>query len=166
MEDALTYGTVVSALKVFSPRLVLGAGTSVSRQFYSIKVSPFAIVNWRIGEHWRLANAFPSGPLGGAGIELRHAPDADWEIAAGGVLRSDRWRLSATGAYPDAIGEKSSMPMFGRVSRRFGPLWRADLYAGAFTDGRLRVKDSDGNELVSRKYAASAAFAATLSFKR
>src|SRR5262245_19429956 len=46
-DDALTYGAVMSAVKVVNPKLTLGAGASVNRMFYSVKVSPFLIINWK-----------------------------------------------------------------------------------------------------------------------
>src|SRR6185503_16381043 len=56
-EDALTYGAVVSAVKVVSPKLTLGAGASINRQFYSVKVSPFLIINWKWSDRFKIANA-------------------------------------------------------------------------------------------------------------
>ena len=164
--DALTYGAVVSALKVLKPDLILGAGASVYRQFYSIKTSPFLIINWKLNEKLRIANALPAGPEGGAGIELRWTLSPDWELAGGGVLRSDRYRLKATGPAAGNIAETSSMPMFLRLSRKLGSEFKADLYSGVMAQGRLRTRDSDGLQLASTSYGAAPAIAATISFKR
>jgi hypothetical protein len=165
-EDALTYGAVVSALKVLKPDLILGAGASVYRQFYSIKTSPFLIINWKLSEKLRIANALPAGPEGGAGIELRWTLTPDWELAGGGVLRSERYRLKAIGSAKGNIAETSSMPMFVRLSRKLGSDFKADLYAGMMAQGRLRTRDSDGHQIVSSSYGAAPAIAATISFKR
>ena len=164
--DALTYGAVVSALKVIKPDLILGAGASVYRQFYSIKTSPFLIINWKLNEQLRIANALPAGPEGGAGIELRWTLTPDWELAGGGVLRSDRYRLKATGSAAGNIGETSSMPMFLRLSRKLGSEFKADFYAGTMAQGRLRTRDSDGLQIASTSCSAAPAIAATISFKR
>lgn len=164
--DAVIYGTVLSMAKVFDPRLTLGAGASLSHQFYSNKVSPFLIINWRLSERLRIANAFSAGPEGGAGIELRDTLTPEWELAVGGVLRSDRYRLADSGAYPGAIGEKGGIPVFARASRKFGEHLRADVYAGVLAQGRIRIKDDDGNELATTRYPAQPAFAATLAFRR
>ena len=164
--DALTYGTVVSAVKVVGPNLTLGGGASVQRQFYSVKVSPFAIINWKLNERLRIANALPAGPEGGAGIEARGTLTPDWELALGGVIRSDRYRLAGDGPYAGFIGETSSMPIFARLSRKLGPKFRADLYAGALANARLRIKDSDGNEVARTDYPVAPAIAATVSFRR
>lgn len=164
--DALTYGAVASAVKVFGPRLTLGGGASVNRQFYSVKVSPFAIVNWKLNDRLRIANALPAGPEGGAGIEARGTLTPGLELAVGGVLRSDRYRLADEAPYAGFIGETSSTPIFARLSRKVGTTFRADFYAGTFTSARLRIKDPDGHEVATTSYAAAPAIAMTLSFKR
>jgi hypothetical protein len=161
--DALTYGAVLSAAKVFSPRFTLGAGASVSRQFYSVKRTPFIIVNWKLTDRLRIANAVPAGPLGGAGVELCYAPVPDWELAGGGVWRSDRWRLEKQGSSAGHVGETSFIPLLTRLSRKLGPKARLDLYAGASTDNRLTVKDSDGREIAHHHYGVVPAISATLS---
>jgi hypothetical protein len=163
MADAGIYGAVLSAASVFSPKFVLGAGASVTRQFYSVKSSPFVIVNWRITDRLRLANAAPAGPLGGAGVELRHAPTPEWELAGGGVWRSDRWRLEKHGASAGNVGETSSVPLLARLSRKLGPKTRIDLYAGAMASNRLTVKDSDGHEIAHDDYGIVPGISATLS---
>jgi hypothetical protein len=163
--DALTYGAVVSAVKVVNPNLILGAGASVNRMFYSVKVSPFLIINWKWSDRFRITNALPAGPEGGAGIEASWTLTPDWEAAGGGVLRSDRYRLANDGPYAGLIGETASIPMFARLSRKLGPHLKADLYAGVLANGRLRIKDSDGNEVAHTNYPFAPAVAISLSFK-
>ncbi len=166
LDDALTYGAAVSVVKVFNPDLTLGAGVSVNRQFYSVKKSPFAIVNWKLNDRLRIANALSAGPVGGSGIELRCTLSPEWELAAGGVVRSDRYRLASGGAYSGQVGETSSLPMFARLSRKLGPMFKLDLYAGGLAKGRLRIKDSEGRDLASTEYPFAPAIAATVSFRR
>lgn len=166
MGDELTYGTVLGVVKVLNPRLTLGAGSSVSRQFYSDKVSVFLIVNWQLHERLRIANAHGAGPLGGAGVELRYTLDPAWELAVGGVIRSDRFRLADSQAYAGAIGERGGMPVFARASRRLGEQLRADLYAGAMLAGRLRIKDDGGDELATTRYPVAPAVAITFACRR
>ena len=169
--DAFTYGAVFSALKVFSPKFVFGGGVSAYRQFYNVKTSPFVIINWRLTDRLRIANALPAGPEGGAGVELRYAPDARWEFAAGGVSRGARFRLAPTvygaaaGQTAREIGETQTIPLFARVSRSIGERTKADLYAGGLFRGSLRVKDSGGHDIESAEWGPAPAFALTLSGK-
>ncbi|MFI5371247.1 MAG: hypothetical protein ACHQ52_06780 [Candidatus Eisenbacteria bacterium] len=164
--DALIYGAVVSAVKVFSPRFLLGGGASIYRQFYDVKTSVFVIVNWQLTDKLRITNALPAGPEGGAGVELRDALTPDWDLAAGGVYRSDRFRLRSTSPAMGDVGEPSSIPIFARVSRRLGPSFKFDVYAGALFNGKLTVRDANGRELASDGYRTAPAIAATVSFKR
>ncbi len=164
--DGLTYGAVVSAVKVFRPDLTLGTGASIHRRFYSVKVSPFVVVNWKLNEYLRIANTLSAGPEGGAGVELRWTFAPDWELAGGGVTKSDRYRLAPAGPYAGDIGETSSIPLFARLSRKLGPLFKADLYLGSMAQGRLKIKDSGGREIASDDYRIAPAIAATISFKR
>ncbi len=161
--DALIYGGVVSAVGVFGRGRVLGAGASVTRQFYSVKTSTFVVIDWRLGERVRIANAFPSGPLGGAGVELRAVPAAGWELAAGGVWRSDRWRLAHRTLGAGDVLEGSAIPMLLRASRTLGPGTRFDVYAGAEVANRLTYRDADGHELARRTQPATPVFALALS---
>jgi hypothetical protein len=150
--DGLIYGAVVSVAKVVSPRLVLGGGASVSRQFYNVKTSPFVIINWRITDRLRVANAAGASPLGGAGVEMRYAVTPDWEVAGGGVYRSDRFRLDARGRYAGQVGEAAGIPLLARISRRLDARSAVSVYAGAVIDGSLKIRDSDGREIVSDAY--------------
>jgi hypothetical protein len=162
-DDALIYGAVLSAARVFSPGFTLGVGASLSRQFYSVKTTPFVIVNLKISDRLRIANAVPAGPLGGAGVELRCALTPDWDLAGGGVWRSDRWRLEDDGSAAGRVGETSYIPLLARLSRKLGPKNRFDLYAGALTQNRLTVRDSDGNEIAHDDYRIVPTISGTLS---
>jgi hypothetical protein len=163
--DALIYGAALSAAKAFSPRFTLGAGASVSRQFYSVKSTPFVIVNWKLTDRLRIANAVPAGPLGGAGVELRYAPTPAWELAGGGVWRSDRWRLEDDGPAAGRVGETSFIPLLARLSRKLGPKARFDVHAGALTNNRVTVKDSDGRVITRDDYGVVPTISATVSGK-
>ena len=164
--DGLIYGAVFSAIKVVSPGRVVGLGASVYRQFYSVKVSPFVVVNWKLSDRLKLANALPAGPEGGAGVELRYQVSKVWESAAGGVYRSDRSRLGKTGRYAGEVGETSFIPLFVRLTRKLGARSSVDIYGGALLNGRIRIKTSGGgDEIVSDDFSTAPAVAVTLSIK-
>ena len=96
-------------------------------------------------------------------MELRFAATPDWEIAAGGVSRSDRFRLAARGAGKGDVGETSGIPLLARVSRRFPSKSRLDVYAGVMANGKLTIRDADGNARVKETCDTAPALAATLS---
>lgn len=163
--DALVYGAIVSATKVFSPNLVLGIGASVVHQIDENKVFPFVIVQWQIDERWRLGNPFRAGPAGGAGLELAYTIDDNWEIAGGGTYRSYRFRLADDGPTPDGIGENRFFPVFARLTRKFGPRTRLDLYAGVSAGGRLSVDSAQGDQVARDDYKTAPAIGLTLSHR-
>ena len=163
--DALAYGAVLSAAKVFSPDLVLGLGAGVFRQIDETKVFPFLIVNWKLSDRLRLTNPFVAGPVGGAGLELLYTWDDNWEFAGGGTYRSYRFRLKDDGPTPGGIGEHRFVPLYARVARKLTPQTKVDFYVAMFLGGQLSVIDANGNDRYSTDYGASPAIGATLSHR-
>jgi hypothetical protein len=163
--NALIFGGIVTASKVFSPSLVIGIGAGVVRQIDETKVFPFVIINWQIDEHWRVANPFAAGPAGGAGVELAYAPDERWEFAIGGAYRLYRFRLNGSGPAPGGVGENRFIPLFARITRKLGPQIRIDLYAGASVYGRLSVDDASGNGFAQDDYKTAPVIGVTLAHR-
>ena len=163
--DALTYGAIFAATRVFTPSLTLGLGVGVIRQIDETKVFPFLIVDWKISDRWRLANPFPAGPAGGAGLELVYAPDDHWEFAGSGAYRSTRYRLDSAGAAPGGVGENRFSPLFARVARNFGAQTKVDLYAGVALRGRLLVADASGATVARDDYSTAPLIGLTLAHR-
>jgi hypothetical protein len=159
--NVLNYGAIMSATRIFSPGLVLGAGVGVFRQIDTTKVFPFLIVQWQIDDHWRLANPLRAGPAGGAGLELAYAFDDRWEVAGGGAYRSYRFRLDDAGIAPGGVGENRFFPVFLRATRKFGPSTQVDFYAGASAGGRLSVDSAQGDAVARDDYRTAPALAVT-----
>ena len=160
--DALEYGAVVTAAKVFSPSLTLGLGAAVFHQIYETKVFPFPVIQWQIDEHWKLTNPFEAGPAGGAGLELTYGFNDRWEMGAGGSYRSYVFRLSQDGPVGNGIGQNNFVPVFLRVSYHAGKQFQLDLYAAALTGGKLTVKNASGNDLSNDSYKTAPALGMTL----
>jgi hypothetical protein len=163
--NAINYGAIVSATKIVSPRLVLGAGVGVFRQIDETKAFPFLVVNWQIDEHWRLSNPFRAGPAGGAGLELAYAFNERWEIAGGGTYRSYRFRLDDHGLAAAGVGENRFFPVFARVTRKMGPQTRFDFYAGLSLGGRLTATDDNGNDVAEDDYSSAPVLGLTFSHR-
>jgi hypothetical protein len=162
---ALIYGAILSATKVYSPALVLGVGASVVRQIDETKVFPFLIVRSQIDDRWLLANPFPAGPAGGAGLELAYAIDDNRELAGGGAFRSSRFRLKDDGPTPGGIGENRFFPAFARLTRKFGSKTRLDFYAGVSAGGRLTVENAQGRQVGQDDYTTVPAIGLTLAHR-
>lgn len=163
--DALEYGGVVIASRVFSPRLTLGLGAAIYRQIDETKVFPFLAIDWKIDDAWRLANPFPAGPTGGAGLELTYKFAEGWEAGFGGTYRSFDFRLDEGGPVPGGIGENTYIPVFFRLSRNIGRQAQVDFHAAALANGRLKVKNRDGNDLSTDDYKTAPAVGLTLRYR-
>lgn len=162
--DGLNYGAVFGVTKVFSPTLVMGFGLGVFRQIDDTKYFPYLIVNWQINDRLRLSNPLPAGPAGGAGLELVYAFDQGWELAGGAAYRDYRFRLNEDAAAPDGLGRNTGVPVFARLTRKFGPKARIDFYAGLVADGKLRLLDTNGETLQSVDYGSAPLLGVTGSF--
>ena len=104
-------------------------------------------IYWKITDRLRLTNPFRAGPTGPAGLELVYKRDEKWEFAGGGAARGFRFRLDDKGPAPDGVGEQSGLPLFARITYKFGPRFKLDFYAGAIVGGQLAVEDSKGDLL-------------------
>ena len=163
--NAVEYGAVVVATKDFSPTLSVGIGAAMFRRLSETRTFPFLAIDWRINDAWRLANPFPAGPSGGAGLELRYAFAEGWEAGFGGTYRSFDFRLDQGGPVPDGIGENTFIPVFFRLSRNIGRQAQVDFYAAALANGRLKVKNQDGNDLATDDYRTAPAAGITLRYR-
>jgi hypothetical protein len=160
--DALTWGAVASVAKVYSKDLVLGIGVSAFRRIDETQALPFLIIDWRIDDKWRIANPFPAGPAGGAGIEAVYAPNERWEFAPGISYRSYRFRLATDNATPSGVGENHFIPMFLRVTRKLSKDARIDLYGVLATYGKASVDYENGGGRYTDNWATAPALGATL----
>ena len=162
-EPGRNFGAILGASKAFSQDRVIGIGVGVFHQIDQTRVFPFPIVNWRIDERWKIANPLRAGPAGGAGLEVAYALSEQWELAGGGTYREYRFRLKDSGPNANGIGQNEGIPLFARLTRKLGANARLDAWAGATIAGTLKLRDPDGNTLVSSDYNAAPFVAVTLS---
>ena len=160
--DALTWGAVASAAKVYSKDLVLGLGVGAFRRIDKTQVLPFLVVNWRISDTWRIANPFQAGPAGGAGLEAVYSPNERREYALGLSYRSYRFRLATDNATPSGIGENSFIPIFLRVTERLSKDARLDFYGALATYGNASVDYQNGGGRYNDDYNIGPALGVTL----
>lgn len=159
--DGLNYGAVVGVTRRISPMLVVGLGLGAFRQIDENRYFPFVIVNWRITDALRLSNPLQAGPAGGAGLELAYAWSNDWELAGGAAYRDYRFRLKSDGPVANGLGQNSGVPLFVRLTRKFGPAAQLDLYAGYVLGGKLKLMNESGDTVQQSNYGASPMLALT-----
>src|SRR5262245_52473010 len=68
--DSIVWGAIVSGTKRFADGNRLGLGVGVYDRIEKTVALPFLIVDWRLGDRWRIINPLAAGPTGPAGLEL------------------------------------------------------------------------------------------------
>ena len=63
------------------------------------------------------------------------------------------------------MGENRFVPLFARVTRKFGAQTRLDFYAGISVGGQLSIDGANGNSLASDDYKTAPALGVTLSHR-
>ncbi len=159
--DAHNFGAVLGATRFYSRTLLVGFGLGAFRELDRNHYFPFVIVNWQITDQLRLSNPLRAGPAGGAGLELSYALTKGWETGVGAAYREYRFRLSRAGPTPNGIGQNEGVPVFARLTRRFGPVGQLDLFAGVVTSGKLEVINAAGATVQSTGYGLAPLFALT-----
>jgi hypothetical protein len=145
--EALSFGGVLSASRLFDGGNRLGLGVGVFQRFEKTSVFPLLLVDWKLSDRWRLTNPLSAGPTGPAGLEIDYRFDDRWSAGLGAAWRTTRFRLSEAGPVPNGIGEERGFPVFLRATRSFGRGISMNLYAGVVAAGQLRVEDQNGNGL-------------------
>jgi hypothetical protein len=161
--EAIQWGAVFSATRIFGDGNRLGFGLGVFERLEKTTYFPLVLVDWKLGDRWRLVNPLPAGPTGPAGLELDYRFDGGWNVGLGAALRSIRFRLSESGPVPNGIGEERGVPVFLRATRGLGDGMTLHLYAGVITGGELRLEDPSGNRLREVDLGTTPIFGATFS---
>ena len=145
--DSRTWGAVLSAVRVDPAGNRIGIGIAVYDAIEETKVFPVVVVDWRLGDRWRLINPLPAGPTGPAGLELDYQFDGGWSLGVGAAYRTLRFRLSDSGPVSSGVGEINGVPIFARATYDLSKQLTLHIYAGAIVGGELRVEDRNGNLL-------------------
>ncbi len=153
-----TWGGVGLAFRSFGPRLVLGLGLAVRHGLGSTWWFPVPVLRWQVTEGLTLVSGRPGAAAGPAGVELQGQVAPGWELAGGAGYRSSRFRLDGDGPAPGGVGEVRGVPVWGRLTRRFGERGSIDLAAGWVLGGRVELRDDQGHE-VARDRGGPAPFA-------
>ena len=143
--ESLTWGGVFSATRFFADGNRLGLGVGIFQRLEKTSIFPLLLVDWKLGDRWRLVNPLSAGPTGPAGLEIDYRLDGGWNLGLGAAWRTTRFRLSESGPVANGIGEERGFPVFLRATRNFGAGITMNLYAGVVTAGQLRVEDPNGN---------------------
>jgi hypothetical protein len=138
----------------FSRKLTLGVGIAVqTRPASGVFVLPFPILDWELPfdeGHWHLVvGAQRTGSARVAGAAVVYSPMAQLSISAGLVLTGlgRDFRLSSTGAHPNAVGRDTAFPLL--LSSDWRPIRNLSIttYVGVSVFRNITLLDQDGNTL-------------------
>lgn len=132
--DAFSWGGIVSSTKRFEQGNRLGFGMGVFDRIEETSVFPFLLVDWRLGDRWRLMNPLPAGPTGPAGLELEYRLDGGWNVGLGAAWRTTRFRLKEDGAVPNGIGEERGVPGVSSRNGKNRTLSRSSVFTSPGTE--------------------------------
>ena len=159
--DSVVWGAIVSGTKRFADGNRIGLGVGVYDRIEKTVALPFLIVDWRLGDRWRIINPLAAGPTGPAGLELDYLLGGGWTVGLGGAFRTTRFRLSENGPVRNGVGQESGLPIFLRATYAIRDQMALHLYAGVVTAGELRVDDSSGNNVRKVDFDPAPFFAVT-----
>lgn len=151
-----------------SEKFTIGGGALVtSRLEDSVLAIPLLFIDWEITEGLRLTNvAAPDAYPTSAGLELVWELHPDFDLAAGGNWVYRRFRLDSDNPVaPNGVGEDGTANFWIRA--RFGAAegLRLDFITGLVYDERLKIFDSNGNELAGDDADPGLMLGAFLSWK-
>ncbi len=150
-----TSSLVLSYMYSFSRTLSIGTGAGFVHGLEDSSFFPLIVVRWQITDQWLLANPFRPGPFGPAGLELSYRFNDRLDFGLGGVYRTIRFALDDySPAAPSGFAEFKGVPVFLRVGWAATSSIAVDGYLGLTLDGRLKIDDSNGDELRKESYEA------------
>jgi hypothetical protein len=162
IDEALSYGAVLSAAYTFNPNLTLGLGGGIFDRLDQMEFFPYVVIDWQINDRLQLTNPFRAGPVGPAGLELVYRTRERLEMGIGGAYRSYRFRLDDSSAIADGIGQVDFWAGFVRMSWPLGRQVHLDLNGGALYSGQITIEDRDANELGDTGYETAPFIGLTL----
>lgn len=155
-DDGITGGGVIGATYIASRELIVGGGLVITSQIEDdVRVSPIIIVNWGLGESWRVSSRTTGNILTRTGAELVYVAHEKWEFAFGLANYYSRFRLDDDGPAPDGVGEDESLPIWLRATYRPNDSLRIEAIGGMALGGQLRLEDEDGDFIAEEDYDAA-----------
>jgi hypothetical protein len=151
-----------------SEKFTIGGGALVtSRLEDSVLAIPLLFIDWEITDGLRLTNvAGPDAYPTSAGLELVWEIHRDFDLAAGGNSVYRRFRLDSDNPVaPNGVGEDGTANFWIRARIGAAEGLRLDLVTGMVYDERLKIFDSNGNELAGDDADPGLMLGAFLSWK-
>lgn len=162
LSDGQTWGLLAGVSWDINDRLSLGPGIGwFSNIEDSDTVIPILLVDWEISDRWSLTTGELFGASRGPGLSLNWQASDDWQFGLTARYESVQFRLDDTGPAPGGVGEDESIPVVIGARWEPNPLFRASIFAGVQTGGKLRLYDQNGTEIGASNYDTAPLFGVT-----
>lgn len=138
--DSLTYGFAAGARHVWSPRVAVTFGLSVSSRLEDdAKIVPIIGLEWRITDEWRL-------DLAGLRGRLSYAFAPGWTVFGEASYENREWRLADDARAPDGVLRHSAVPLSAGLAWAGGP-WAVTAMIGAPLTQTYELDNRSGDTL-------------------
>jgi hypothetical protein len=162
LSDGQTWGVLAGVSWDISDRLRLGPGIGwFSKLEESDSVIPIVLIDWEISERWSLTTGELFGATRGPGLSLNWQASEDWQIGLTARYESIQFRLDDNGPAPGGVGEDEFVPIVLGARWEPNPLFRASVFAGVQTGGKLRLYDKAGTRIAESDYDTAPLFGMT-----
>lgn len=152
--DSLSYGLNMAITRFLSRDKMIGGGVAVWQRLDGFQAFPFLAIDWKLSEHWRLANPFQVSVVGPAGVEAVWSPKPGFEMGFGATWREYEYRLSSGNPVaPGGILIDRTIPVYMRAETRFNESVRLNLFLGAGLGGEFEFLDADENTVSTEEHS-------------
>lgn len=155
--DTLTGGALLGASYKFSDTLTIGPGIGYIGQLEdSASVFPILVIDWKFCDNLSLTTGPIVGASQGPGLAINWQIQDNLRFSFGARSESRRFRIndSITNG-KQAIGEDSSIPVFGILTWQASEHIQTSFIAGVGFANDLLLDDSNGKRVAKKDYDAS-----------
>ncbi len=152
--DSFSYGVNAAVTRFLGKDRMIGGGVAIWQRLDGFQAFPFLAINWKLSEHWRLANPFQVSVVGPAGLEAVWSPKPGFEMGFGATWREYEYRLAASNPVaPGGILVDSTIPVYMRAETKFNESARLNLYLGAGVGGEFEFLDANENTVSTEEHS-------------
>ena len=152
--DSFSYGVNAAVTRFLDKDRMIGGGVALWQRLDGFQAFPFLAINWKLSEHWRLANPFQVSVVGPAGVEAVWSPKPGFEMGFGATWREYEYRLAASNPVaPGGILVDSTIPVYMRAETKFNESARLNLYLGVGVGGEFEFLDANENTVSTEEHS-------------
>ena len=164
--DSRTFGIFAAAAWRLRDNLTIGPGFGVfSRLENGTRFFPVLAIDWSISDRWNLSTGRGLASSQGPGLTLSYKLNEDWSFGLTGRYESIEFRLDDKGPAPGGVGRDHSMPLVFSASLKPNNRLDLNVFTGLAINGKLKLKNSDGDTVEETSYDPAFVFGAAFDFR-